>query len=176
MQFPFFPHRIISLPNGSLGGLSSNGPRSNDTTSSNAENQINSLTTQLASVSLAEGGAPDVVPCPLFKQPPMDHTPSTPMRPDKALRISRATPLVPFNSSTRKQPTPMFLTKNSSVQVVNSRLDTQWDHELREKQMNEMYETFMSRMNQQGHNSAGLKDSVDFYKTRSELTRHARLW
>jgi kinesin family protein C1 len=110
----------------------------------------------------------------------MDHTPFTPMRPGKASRIFPATPsqpqrtpFVPFHSSTRKQPTPLFLTKNSSVQVFNSRIDTQWDHELREKQMNDMFETFMSRMNQQGHNSAGLKESVDFYKTRSELTRRA---
>ncbi|KAJ5413971.1 hypothetical protein N7509_000598 [Penicillium cosmopolitanum] len=129
-----------------------------DTTSSTAETQIPSLTTQLASVSLADSGVPDVVPCPLFKQPPHG---SHPLHPNETC-------------STRKQPTPLFLTKNSSVQVFNSRIDTQWDHELREKQMNDMFETFMSRMNQQGHNSAGLKESVDFYKTRIDELEKTR--
>ncbi|KAJ5987788.1 hypothetical protein N7481_002998 [Penicillium waksmanii] len=181
MQFSSFPHRVFPFPNGSRGGLSLNGPRRKNTTSSTAESQITSLTTQFASVSFADSGVPDVVPCPLFKQPPMDHTPFTPMRPGKASRIFPATPSQPqrtpfvhFNSSTRKQPTPLFLTKNSSVQVFNSRIDTQWDHELREKQMNDMFETFMSRMNQQGHNSAGLKESVDFYKTRIDELEKTR--
>jgi kinesin family protein C1 len=180
MQFFSFPHRVFSFPNGSLGKISSNGPWNSDTTSSTADNPITSLATQLASVSLADSGVPDVVPCPLFKQSPTDYTPFNPMRPGKASRGKHATPsqpqrtpFVPFNSSTRKQPAPIFLTKNSSVHVFNSCIDTQWDHELREKHMNDMFEVFMSRMNQQGQNSAGLKESVDFYKTRSELTRHA---
>ncbi|KAJ5739988.1 hypothetical protein N7533_012772 [Penicillium manginii] len=158
MQFFSFPHRVFSFPNGSLGGISSNGPRSSDTTSSTADNPITSLATQLASVSLADSGVPDVVPCPLFKQPPTDYTPLQPNE----------------TCSTRKQPAPIFLTKNSSVHVFNSCIDTQWDHELREKHMNDMFEVFMSRMNQQGQNSAGLKESVDFYKTRIDELEKTR--
>ncbi|KAJ5589730.1 hypothetical protein N7450_003702 [Penicillium hetheringtonii] len=58
--------------------------------------------------------------------------------------------------------------------ILGKRKDTQWDQESREKEMDDMFNHFMSRMNQQGQSSAGLKESVDFYKTRIDELEKSR--
>lgn len=172
MQFSYFSCRVVSFPNGSPGGLDL---WSGDKASSTADSQVARLSTKLSKISLAESGVPDGVPCPLPKQTSMDYKPFTQMRSGTISQVPIATPpkpqrtqFVPRQCSPHKHPTPLFLTKNSSVQRFNSCLDTQWDHDLREKEMDDIFDRLMSRMNQQGQNSAGLKESVDFYKTRSE--------
>lgn len=172
MQFSSFSRRVVSFPNGPPRGLDS---WISDEAPSTADRQVASLSTKLSEIYLAESGVPDVVPCPPPKQTPVDYKPFTPMRSGTMSHVpivtppkTQRTPSVPRQRSPHKHPTPLFLTKNYSVQRFNSCLDTQWDHDLREKEMDDIFDRLMSRMNQQGQNSAGLKESVDFYKTRSE--------
>lgn len=80
------------------------------------------------------------------------------------------TPAVSPFRSTKKPPVPLFLTKYSSVTCFdhNPGPEPEWDHDRREKSMEEMFAAFMTQMHQQGQQSSGLKEAVEVYKTRSE--------
>lgn len=100
---------------------------------------------------------------------------STPVRPVKPSMFpivtpskSRQTPSLSPSRSPRKPPNPVFLTKDSSITSFDHHLDTEWDRERREKNMEEMFAAFMSQMNQQGQQSTGLKETVEIYKSRSK--------
>lgn len=120
--------------------------------------------------------------CPLFMQPQMDYTLTPKNKSGSLPRIFNATPSkpprTPFASvkqSTRKQPISLFLTKTSHVQSFNKPIDNQWDHDLREQRMDDFFEGLMTRMKQQGQSSADLKETVGFYRTKSESTPRPHL-
>ncbi|GAB1213339.1 hypothetical protein ATERTT37_002488 [Aspergillus terreus] len=63
-----------------------------------------------------------------------------------------------------------FLTKESSTTLFNYSTGAEWDRETRERSMEEMFNTFISRVSQAGQESYGLKETVELYKSRvSEL-------
>ena len=63
---------------------------------------------------------------------------------------------------------PLFLTKDSSITSFDDNIGTEWDHEIKEKTMDEFYAEFITRMNQHGQNSFGMKETLEMYKTRSK--------
>ncbi|KAJ6155196.1 hypothetical protein N7470_005762 [Penicillium chermesinum] len=91
---------------------------------------------------------------------------------------SYSVPMPPVRTprSPKRPPPPLFLTKDSSTpssnQIFQNNVDTEWNHESRERNMDEMFMTFMTRMTQQGQEASGWKDSVEIYKSRiSELEK-----
>ncbi|KAJ5884400.1 hypothetical protein N7504_011972 [Penicillium tannophilum] len=61
---------------------------------------------------------------------------------------------------------------DSAGSVLGKRKDTDWDQDSREKKMDDMMAQVMLRLNQQGHEASGLKDTVEIYKSRiGELER-----
>ncbi|KAJ5102513.1 hypothetical protein N7532_003042 [Penicillium argentinense] len=137
--------------------------------------QIDALSTTLSQINLNEDGPRKPAIWPPPKKPQAYPIPSTPNRLDGPSRVPVATPSKPSKPqsfmtpqrSPHKQIMPLFLTKDSSTRGFNCPTDTEWDHDLREKNMDEFFAAFMSRMNQQGQNSFGLKETVDLYKNRS---------
>ncbi|KAJ6090319.1 hypothetical protein N7486_009134 [Penicillium sp. IBT 16267x] len=80
-------------------------------------------------------------------------------------------PISPGRSPKKPRP-PLFLNKNSFLTNFDHLSDTDWDQDSREKNMNDMVAQVMSRLNQQGHEASGLKDTVELYKSRiGELER-----
>lgn len=61
-----------------------------------------------------------------------------------------------------------FLTKDSTVRAFNNFTDAGWDQEGREKQLEELINTFMSQFGKAGQESFGLKETVELYKTRGK--------
>ncbi|KAJ5280709.1 hypothetical protein N7478_006081 [Penicillium angulare] len=56
--------------------------------------------------------------------------------------------------------------------VLGKRKDTEWNQDNRDKQVDEMFNQIMARVNEQGHEATGLKDTVEIYKSRiAELER-----
>lgn len=98
-------------------------------------------------------------------------TPTKPVSTTGLPRISPpkplSTPRSPTGRTPKRPPIPLFLTKESTLTNPNHNSDTEWNQESREKHMDEMFQAFMSRMNQQGHETSGLKDTVEVYKSRS---------
>lgn len=133
-----------------------------------------------ACATLSKGALCGVTPelacsLPPGNPPAFDPNQSTPVRPVQRSMVpivtpskSRQTPSLSPSRSPRKPPNPVFLTKDSSITSFDHRLDTEWDRERREKNMEEMFAAFMSQMNQQGQQSTGLKETVEIYKSRSE--------
>lgn len=80
---------------------------------------------------------------------------------------SKTTPSSLGRSSKKPQP-PLFLSKNSFITNFDHLPDTDWDQDSREKKMDDMMAQVMLRLNQQGHEASGLKDTVEIYKSRSE--------
>lgn len=76
-------------------------------------------------------------------------------------------PLSPGRSSRKPRP-PLFLSKTSIVTSFDHLSDTDWDQDSREKKMDDMMAQVMLRLNQQGHEASGLKDTVEIYKSRSK--------
>lgn len=76
--------------------------------------------------------------------------------------------------SFKRHPSPIvpFLTKNTTVKAFNQSTDSEWNQENRDKKLDELYETFMSRFSQAGQESFGLKETVELYKTRSKYLGH----
>ncbi|KAJ5316499.1 hypothetical protein N7508_001007 [Penicillium antarcticum] len=74
----------------------------------------------------------------------------------------------PSASSMRSPPRPQlsFLSKVSSTKSFDHATGPEWDQDSRERNMEELMQTFMSHMNQQGQASSGLKETVEVYKTR----------
>ncbi|KAJ5630889.1 uncharacterized protein N7484_010989 [Penicillium longicatenatum] len=82
------------------------------------------------------------------------------------------TPLTSPGRSPKKPRPHLFLSKNSLLTNFDHVSDTDWDQDSREKSMNDMMAQVMSRLNQQGHEASGLKDTVELYKSRiGELER-----
>ncbi|KAJ5777619.1 hypothetical protein N7520_000865 [Penicillium odoratum] len=82
------------------------------------------------------------------------------------------TPPVSPRRSPKRPPIPLFLSKDSGVKFFDHLPDTEWDQESREKNMEDMLKDFMTRVNQHGQESSGLKDTVELYKSRiGELER-----
>lgn len=86
---------------------------------------------------------------------------------------SHRTPSLSPRRTPAKPPTPSFLTKDSSVTSFNHNIGAEWDQESKEKTMDEFFAAFMTRMNQQGQNSFGMKETLEMYKTRSKQLVHA---
>lgn len=63
----------------------------------------------------------------------------------------------------------MFLAKDSTVTDFNCLLDSEWDLESKEKNMEEIIAKVFTRVNQSGQESQGLKEAVEVYKARSML-------
>ncbi|KAJ5991599.1 hypothetical protein N7499_004014 [Penicillium canescens] len=71
-----------------------------------------------------------------------------------------------FNALTPKPPPRPFLSKGSSTKSFDHVTGPEWDQDSRERNMEELMQTFMTHMNQQGQASSGLKETVEVYKTR----------
>ncbi|KAJ6049147.1 hypothetical protein N7444_005863 [Penicillium canescens] len=56
--------------------------------------------------------------------------------------------------------------EDTSPSVLGKRKGPEWDQDSRERNMEELMQTFMTHMNQQGQASSGLKETVEVYKTR----------
>lgn len=80
----------------------------------------------------------------------------------------------PPKFSFKRHPSPIvpFLTKNTTVKAFNQSTDSEWNQENRDKKLDELYETFMSRFSQAGQESFGLKETVELYKARSKYLGH----
>ncbi|KAJ6063406.1 uncharacterized protein N7446_007526 [Penicillium canescens] len=84
-------------------------------------------------------------------------------------RPSRTPSRTPSASSMRSPPKPPprpFLSKGSSTKSFDHVTGPEWDQDSRERNMEELMQTFMTHMNQQGQASSGLKETVEVYKTR----------
>jgi kinesin family protein C1 len=68
-----------------------------------------------------------------------------------------------------KPPLRSFLSKGSPTKSFDHATGPEWDQDSRERNMEELMQTFMTHMNQQGQASTGLKETVEVYKTRSKL-------
>lgn len=77
-----------------------------------------------------------------------------------------------FPSKRHPSPIVPFLTKDTTVKTFNQSTDSEWNQENRDKKLDELYETFMSRFSQAGQESFGLKETVELYKTRSKYLGH----
>lgn len=91
--------------------------------------------------------------------------------PSKPCSTQSVSPARTPKRTPKRPPPPQFLTKNSSVtcfdHTFDHNTDTEWNHEIRERSMDDMFRTFMDRMTQQGQDASGWKDSVEIYKSRS---------
>lgn len=87
---------------------------------------------------------------------------TTPVRPDPCK--------TPSISRTPKKPPQLYLRKDSSIRSFDHVTGTEWDQDSREKTMDDFFNKFISRINQTGQESFGLKETVELYKTRSKQT------
>ncbi|EAU37818.1 hypothetical protein ATEG_01061 [Aspergillus terreus NIH2624] len=103
---------------------------------------------------------------PLEPEPPSSErwNVSTTPTPAKPLTERPRSPLK--HSPRRRPPLPQFLTKESSTTLFNYSTGAEWDRETRERSMEEMFNTFISRVSQAGQESYGLKETVELYKSR----------
>lgn len=99
----------------------------------------------------------------------------TPVRPGQSSRVPIATPLKSFQPpapspcrTKKKHQKPFFLSKNSSVTNFDHYPGAEWDHDRREKALEELMATFMTQVNQQGQQSSGFKETIEVYKSRSK--------
>lgn len=78
--------------------------------------------------------------------------------------------LSPKKHSARKKPPPLpqFLTKDSAIETFNSSTGAEWDQESREKTMEDLMNTFVTKMSQAGQESTGMKEALDLYKSRGK--------
>ncbi|KAJ5550335.1 hypothetical protein N7535_001725 [Penicillium sp. DV-2018c] len=74
----------------------------------------------------------------------------------------------------KKSSHPAFLTKGSSIRSFDNSTGSEWDLESREKSVEGLMQTLMAQMNQHGAQSSGLKETVEFYKTRATEFERAR--
>jgi kinesin family protein C1 len=102
-------------------------------------------------------------PGPLQAVPP----PKCFLVPTRPLRTASASSL----RSPSKPLSRSFLSKDSSTKSFDHATGPEWDQDSRERNMEELMQTFMTHMNQQGQASSGLKETVEVYKTRSKSIR-----
>ncbi|KAJ5179945.1 hypothetical protein N7492_003155 [Penicillium capsulatum] len=105
-------------------------------------------------------GASDPNPLIPWRSQSLSVTPS--FSPSKVTRI----PSMPPRKTPRRPPVPLFLSKESSVTTFDNKLGAEWDQESREKAIDEFFTSFVARVNQQGQESFGLKETVEVYKSR----------
>ncbi|OQD71697.1 hypothetical protein PENPOL_c001G10366 [Penicillium polonicum] len=168
-QFPLSPSRIPSCPVG--------------TVSPGLDEGWNGVG-ELAALSLSE--KPVSFPSP-SNQATIPVLPSTPFRNVSTVTTPKSLGYVQPSSSSsvfaaptapsrtpshsqrrivKKSSHPAFLTKGSSIRSFDNITGPEWDQASREKSMEELMQTFMAQVNQQGQASSGLKDTVDEYKSR----------
>lgn len=101
--------------------------------------------------------------------------PSTPARLGQRSKFPTFTPSKPDPPASiypkrrsKRPPIPLFLSKESTVTDFDRPLDSVWDQDLKEKDMEEIMARVFSRVNQSGQESQGLKEAVEVYKARSE--------
>jgi len=68
----------------------------------------------------------------------------------------------------KKPPVPLFLSKESSITIFDHLPGAEWNQERKEMDMENVLNQLMTKMNEQGQQSSGLKDTVELYKSRSE--------
>ncbi|KAJ5627271.1 hypothetical protein N7528_004698 [Penicillium herquei] len=93
------------------------------------------------------------------------------LTPSKPCRV----PSPPPQKSPSKAPRPpKYLRKSTFLINPDYHADNEWNHESKEKDMTEIFQTFMLKMNQQGQEASGLKDAIDVYKSRIADLERAR--
>ncbi|KAJ6008265.1 hypothetical protein N7540_012241 [Penicillium herquei] len=92
------------------------------------------------------------------------------LTPSKPCRV----PSPPPQKSPSKAVRPQFLRKSTLLINPDYHADNEWNHESKEKNMHDMFQTLVSKMNQQGHEASGLKDAIDLYKSRIADLERAR--
>lgn len=85
-----------------------------------------------------------------------------PLNPARPPALVTPLPSPSKRKSTKKRPPEIvpFLTKDSNIKA--------WDHESRVREFEQMAESFFARMSQAGHESYGLKETVELYKSRGK--------
>ncbi|KAF9891644.1 kinesin-like nuclear fusion protein [Aspergillus nanangensis] len=102
---------------------------------------------------------------------PGGRTPTGASRPHPSLTSARK----PHGAALPRPATSLDTHMEEDTSVLGKRKGAEWDHESREKTMEEFFSTFMSRVSQAGQESYGLKETVDLYKSRvSELESSRR--
>jgi hypothetical protein len=66
----------------------------------------------------------------------------------------------------KRPPSPEFLTKDTTIKSFNVSIGGEWDQDEREQNLESLFETFVSRISQQGQESSGLKEALEVYKSR----------
>ncbi|KAJ5668676.1 hypothetical protein N7462_009746 [Penicillium macrosclerotiorum] len=81
-----------------------------------------------------------------------------------------------LNSPSMIRPTTSLDThaEDAAASVLGKRKGSEWDQESREKNMEDFFMKFMSKMSEHGQQSSGLKDAIDVYRTRVEELETAR--
>ena len=113
---------------------------------------------------------------PCFPNPKdLDPKTPTPARPVRQTRVPIPSPTrscrTPSSYSPgptpKTPPVPLFLSKNSTIKIFDHPAGAEWNQERKEMDMENMLNQFMAKINEQGQQSSGLKDSVELYKSRS---------
>lgn len=174
----YFTHGTSSLPGRSLSGVHGN--------SSQSYVRDQASPPDVRSASLFSGPRKFFL-CTAINQLTLDQPSSGPLchqpvqdGPKKSFpsKIPTSTPVKPLSDrplsppkhSSKRHPSPImpFLTKDSTVRAFNNFTDAGWDQEGREKQLEELINTFMSQFGKAGQESFGLKETVELYKTRGK--------
>jgi hypothetical protein len=100
---------------------------------------------------------------------------SAPARPARQTRVpipsptkSCRTPSYSPGPTPKKPPVPLFLSKDSTIKIFDHPPGVEWNQERKEMDMENVLNQFINKMNEQGQQSSGLKETVDLYKSRSE--------
>lgn len=176
-----FSNAAFSLT-GPLSGVHGDGPRNRIRTQASLPNigsasfessgRMLSLCTAMGKLDL--NSPPTGTPC---HQPVQDGPKKSPSKiPTMCTPVKcfPERPPSPPKFSFKRHPSPIvpFLTKNTTVKAFNQSTDSEWNQENRDKKLDELYETFMSRFSQAGQESFGLKETVELYKARSKYLGH----
>ncbi|EPS31683.1 hypothetical protein PDE_06640 [Penicillium oxalicum 114-2] len=119
------------------------------------------------------GSSPGVSPCIEWKKRHVNDWCLTTVRPPLQSKVPIPSPAKPVTTApkpsmkkSKRAPIPMFLAKDSTVTDFNCLLDSEWDLESKEKNMEEIIARVFTRVNQSGQESQGLKEAVEVYKAR----------
>jgi kinesin family protein C1 len=100
---------------------------------------------------------------------------SAPARPARQTRVlipsptrSCRTPSYSPGPTPKRPPVPLFLSKDSTIKIFDHPPGAEWNQERKEMDMENVLNQFINKMNEQGQQSSGLKETVDLYKSRSE--------
>lgn len=100
------------------------------------------------------------------------HSPSRIPIPSPA-KSAFSSPQLQHNHSPRRKrpPFPGFLSKGTTIEAYNYSAGGEWDQDAREQNMEYLLDSFVSRVNQHGQESSGLKEAVEVYKSRGKQTK-----